>query len=163
MAVALAAALLTPVQTADSAQADALNAPAHHFVLVGAGRFAVLADLNTLSREGDNVRIRALQVSEAPFEIGGKSYWGGWSWWRFDCTTHMADRLDFASLRDNAVEGPVTPEPSPPYLAAKGGDADELLTLACADVSERKPDALSLADALKLGRAAVSGELDPPH
>ena len=132
----------------------------HGFVLTGAGRFAVLADLPTRRREGQIAEIRAFQVSEADFVIGGVAYVGGWSRWRFDCGAETADRLDFASLRADGVEGPSTPEPSPAYPAAPGGDAAELMAVACA-VDGPAPDVTTLEDAIRLGRAAVAGDLDP--
>jgi len=134
----------------------------HAFILTGAGRFAVLADLTTRRREGDIAEIRALQVSEDAFKIGDVEYWGGWSRWRFDCAATTADRLDFASLRADGVEGPSTPEPSPAYPASPGGDAAELLSIACS-TEDRAPDAKTLEDAIILGRAALSGDLDPPR
>lgn len=141
-------------------QAAPATAEAHAFVLTGAGRFAVLADLTTQRRTGDIAEIRTLQVSEEPFVISGKTYVGGWSNWRFDCVGKTADRLDFASLRDNGIEGPATPEPSPAYEAAPGGDAAEILAVACAD----EPPAAqvrTLAEAVRLARAALAGDLDP--
>jgi len=132
----------------------------HAFVLTGAGRFAVLADLTTRRREGDIAEMRSLQVAEESFTVGGVSYWGGWSRWRFDCAGQTADRLDFASLREGGGEGPSTPDPSPAYPAAPGGDAAELLAVACSTES-RVPDVTTLEAAVRLGRAALAGDLDP--
>jgi hypothetical protein len=144
---AVAMILALPAQTDD-----------HAFVLTGAGRFAVLADLASVRREGDSVLIRSFQVVEPDFTAGGQSYWGGWSWWRFDCAANTADRLDFASVREGGEEGPATPEDQPPYAVAPGGDAAELLAVACA--SERRPaDVTTLEEAVTLGRAALSGDL----
>lgn len=140
-------------------QAAPAAAEAHAFVLTGAGRFAVLADLTTRRRTGEIAEIRSLQLSEEAFVIGDKTYVGGWSNWRFNCAAKTADRLDFASLRDNGVEGPITPEPSPAYEAAPGGDAAELLAVACASELP-SPEARSLEDAIRLGRAALAGDLD---
>ena len=124
-------------------------------VLTGVGRFAVLADLSTLSRDGDMVRMRALQVAEEDFTAGGRSYWGGWSWWSFDCRVRTADRLDFASVREGGEEGPATPDTAPPYPAAPGGDAAELLAVACDPLSAGEADADNLEDAVTVGRAAL--------
>ncbi len=124
-------------------------------VLTGVGRFAVLADLSTIRRDGDQVRMRSLQVTEADFEAGGQSYWGGWSWWAFDCRARTADRLDFASVREGGVEGPATPDAAPPYPAAPGGDAAELLAVACDPASAGEADADNLEDAVRIGRAAL--------
>ena len=124
-------------------------------VLTGVGRFAVLADLSTISREGDEVRMRSLQVAEEDFEVGGQTYWGGWSWWTFDCRARTADRLDFASVREGGDEGPATPDTTAAYPAAPGGDAAELLAIACDPASAGEADADNLADAVRVGRAAL--------
>lgn len=124
-------------------------------VLTGVGRFAVLADLSTIDRDGDEVRMRSLQVAEEDFTAGGQSYWGGWSWWAFNCRTRTADRLDFASVREGGAEGPVTPDTAPAYPAAPGGDAAELLAVACDPASAGEADADNLADAVRVGRAAL--------
>ena len=124
-------------------------------VLTGVGRFAVLADLSTSRRAGDTARMRALQVAEDDFEIGGQTYWGGWSWWAFDCRSRTADRLDFASVREGGAEGPATPDAAPAYAAAPGGDAAELLAAACDPASAGEADADNLADAVRIGRAAL--------
>ena len=124
-------------------------------VLTGVGRFAVLADLSTVSRDGDAARMRSLQVTEQDFTVGGQTYWGGWSWWRFDCRARMADRLDFASVREGGAEGPATPDAAPPYPATPGGDAAELLAVACDPDAVGEADADNLADAVRVGRAAL--------
>ena len=124
-------------------------------VLTGVGRFAVLADLSTIDRDGDTVRMRALQVTDEAFTAGGETYWGGWSWWAFDCGARTADRLDFASLREGGAEGPSTPDTAPAYPAASGGDAAELLAVACEPASAGEADADNLADAVRIGRAAL--------
>lgn len=124
-------------------------------VLTGVGRFAVLADLSTLPRDGDMVRMRSLQVAEEDFTAGGETYWGGWSWWAFDCRARTADRLDFASVREGGAEGPATPDAAPPYPAAPGGDAAELLAVACDPASAGEADADSLEDGVRVGRAAL--------
>lgn len=126
-------------------------------VLTGVGRFAVLADLSTISRDGDRVRMRSLQVTEEDFQAGGQNYWGGWSWWSFDCAARTADRLDFASVREGGAEGPPTSDPAPAYAAAPGGDAAELLAVACDPASAGEADADNLADAVRIGRAALAG------
>ena len=124
-------------------------------VLTGVGRFAVLADLSTISRDGDRVRMRSLQVTESDFTAGGQTYRGGWSWWAFDCRARTADRLDFASVRDGGAEGPATPDAAPPYDAAPGGDAAELMAVACDPASAGEADADTLEDAVRIGRAAL--------
>ena len=124
-------------------------------VLTGVGRFAVLADLSTIRRDGAAVRMRALQVAEEDFTVGGQTYWGGWSWWSFDCRARTADRLDFASVREGGAEGPATPDAAPAYPAAPGGDAAELLAVACDPASAGEADADNLADAVRIGRTAL--------
>lgn len=104
---------------------------AHSLMLVGVGRFAVLADLATVRRDDPLVLIRSLQVAEETFAVAGKVYVGGWSWWSFDCDEGLADRLDFASVAADWSEGPATPERQPPYRASPGGDAAELMAVAC--------------------------------
>lgn len=131
----------------------------HALVLTGAGRFAVLADLTTIRRDGDGVEMRSFQVVEPDFTAGGQSYWGGWSRWRFDCAANTADRLDFASVREGGEEGPATADDHPAYDAAPGGDAAELLTVACS-TTPRTADVTTLRDAVILGRAVLAGELD---
>lgn len=128
-------------------------------VLTGIGRFAVFADAASVTPDGDGVRMRSLQISEDMI-IGDVAYAGGWSWWRFDCTAGTADRLDFASLRADGVEGPITPESAPPYAIAPGGDAAELAAVAC-ESPTRSIDATSAADAVKLGQALLRGATDP--
>ena len=95
--------------------------------------------------------MRSLQVSEEDMLIGDVAYAGGWSWWRFDCAGQTADRLDFASLRADGIEGPITPENAPPFAIAPGGDAAELGTVACSR-EPRAADAHSRADAVRMGR-----------
>ena len=128
--------------------------PAHSFVLTGAGRFAVLADLSTIRRQGDIAEMRSLQISEQPFVINGVAFVGGWSRWAFDCRARTADRLDFASLREDGVEGPATPDPAPAYDAAPGGDAAELLGVACGE--RRQERALTLDQAIERGQSALA-------
>lgn len=147
-------ALLTAVLLAAPACAEPQQGP--RLVLTGVGRFAVLADLSTIARDGDRVRMRSLQVTEEDFQAGGQTYWGGWSWWSFDCAARTADRLDFASVREGGAEGPATPDPAPAYPAAPGGDAAELLAVACDPASAGEADADNLADAVRVGRAALA-------
>ncbi|MBB4798631.1 alpha-L-fucosidase [Brevundimonas bullata] len=123
----------------------------HALVLTGVGRFAIFADAASITPDGDGVRMRSLQVSEEDMAIGDVAYSGGWSWWRFDCAAQTADRLDFASLRADGVEGPITPTKSSPYAIAPGGDAAELAAVACgAEVGSA--DATTAADAVRIGR-----------
>jgi len=147
----LMAALLTAPACAQPQQGPRL-------VLTGVGRFAVLADLSTILRDGDRARMRSLQVTEEDFQAGGQTYWGGWSWWAFDCAALTADRLDFTSVREGGAEGPATPDPAPAYAAAPGGDAAELLAVACDPASAGEADADNLADAVRVGRAALASQ-----
>ncbi|MNS81823.1 hypothetical protein D3C86_1274940 [compost metagenome] len=134
----------------------------HALVLTGVGRFAVFADAASVTPDGDGVRMRSLQINEEDMVIGDVAYAGGWSWWRFDCAAQTADRLDFASLRADGVEGPITPEKAPPYAIAPGGDAAELSNVACG-ADTRPADATSAAHAVKLGQSLLSGEIDEPR
>ena len=127
----------------------------HALAMTGVGRFAVFADLATIQREGGVARMRSLQVVEEDFTVGTTRYWGGWSWWRFDCAAGMADRLDFASVAVGGVEGPAMPEGQPAYAAAPGGDAAELLAVGCGIV-EPEVVAVSVEDAVRIGRAAMA-------
>ena len=147
---------LALLATPACAQPQGPQAEGPRLVLTGVGRFAVLADLSTLSRTGDTVRMRSLQVTEEDFQAAGEAYWGGWSWWAFDCAARTADRLDFASVREGGAEGPVTPDTAPAYPASAGGDAAELLAVACDPTSAGEADADNLADAVRVGRAALS-------
>ena len=125
-------------------------------VLTGVGRWAIFADAASITADGDGaVRMRSLQVADADFTIGDKAYWGGWSWWRFDCARQTGQRLDFASVAADGTEGPITPVNGAPEPLAPGGDAAELAAVACA----AKPpiaDAGSVADAVRLGRAQLN-------
>ena len=123
----------------------------HALVLTGVGRFAVFADSASLTPDGDGVRMRSLQISEEDMVIGGVAYSGGWSWWRFDCAAQTADRLDFASLKADGTEGPLTPENAPPYVISPGGDAAELAAVACG-AQAQAADAVNTADAVRTGR-----------
>ena len=123
----------------------------HALVLTGVGRFAVFADSASLTPDGDGVRMRSLQISEEDMVIGGVAYSGGWSWWRFDCAAQTADRLDFASLKADGTEGPLTPENAPPYVISPGGDAAELAAVACG-AQAQTADAVNTADAVRTGR-----------
>ncbi|WP_425991309.1 hypothetical protein [Brevundimonas sp. TWP2-3-2] len=136
---------------------DAASLPpeAHALVLTGVGRFVVFADAATIRREPDGVRMRSLQVVEADFTVGTTRYLGGWSWWRFGCDAGTADRLDFASVAVGGAEGPSTPEGQPAYPAAPGGDAAELLAVACGTV-EQKVVATTVEAAVRIGRAAMA-------
>jgi hypothetical protein len=132
----------------------------HRLELVGTGRFAVFADVGTIEARGAFVRMRSLQVGEEDLVVAGERYWGGWSWWVFDCAARTADRLDFASVREGGAEGPSTADAAPPYPAAPGGDAAELLAVACGSGPAGRPDADTVSDAVRLGRAALAGAGD---
>ncbi len=123
----------------------------HRLVLTGVGRFAIFADVASVMPDADGVRMRSLQISEEDMVIGDAAYAGGWSWWRFDCAAQTADRLDFASLKADGTEGPITPTKSAPYAIAPGGDAAELAAVACGS-DARAIDAVSTADAVRIGR-----------
>lgn len=153
----LTAALLAITTTPALAQSKPEHDGEHRFVLTGVGRFAVLADMVSLERDGDGdgVRLRAFQVAEEDFHIGDQAYWGGWSWWRFDCAARTADRLDFAAVKAGGAEGPATPDPAPPYAAVEGGDAFELLTAACDPASVGPYGVSALEEAVWVGREAL--------
>lgn len=121
---------------------------------VGVGRFAIYADVNSIEQDGDIARMRELQVTETGFKVGDVVYVGGWSRWAFDCRAMTADRLDFASLRADGTEGPSTPDTAPAYPAAAGGDAAELLAVACA--AKRPTDTMTLDEAVRLGQQALA-------
>jgi hypothetical protein len=127
----------------------------HAFVLTGSGRFAQMADAASITREGDTARMRVLQVADKDFHVGDVAYWGGWSWWAFDCSGRTADRLDFASVREGGAEGPAMADNQPAYEAAPGGDAAELLALACAP-ERPAAQAMTVAGAVTLGRQALT-------
>lgn len=155
-------ALMTTMIALAMLTAPSAMAQDHALVLTGVGRFAIFADAASVTPDGDGVRMRSLQVSEADLVIGDIAYSGGWSWWRFDCAAQTADRLDFASLRADGVEGPITPEPSPPYAISPGGDAAELAAVACASDTPAA-DTATVAEAVKLGQALLRGEIDGPR
>lgn len=149
IAASLAALLSSP--------AVAQDAEPHHLVLAGVGRFAVFADLSSAEAHWDGVRMRAFQVAEEDFEVAGQAYWGGWSWWRFDCDNRMADRLDFAAVKAGGVEGPTMSDDAPAYEAAPGGDAAELLEIACRSPGNWRDGYETLEAAVRAGRAALAG------
>ena len=134
--------------------ANAPQAQSHAFVITGAGRFAQAADTASISRDGDTARMRVLQVADKDFHVGDVAYWGGWSWWSFDCAARTADRLDFASVREGGVEGPSMADEQPAYPIASGGDADELAAVACA-AEPPASHAATVEEAVRLGRAAI--------
>ena len=123
-------------------------------VETGVGRFAIYADVASIEQEGDIAHMRKLQVTEAGFKVGDVTYVGGWSRWAFDCRAKTADRLDFASLKSDGTEGPATLDPAPPYAAAPGGDAAELLAVACGD--RISPETLTLDEAIRRGQAVLT-------
>lgn len=148
LAVSLAALLSSP--------AAAQGEGSHQLVLSGVGRFAVFADLSSAEAHWDGVRMRAFQVAEADFEVAGQAYWGGWSWWRFDCDARTADRLDFAAVKAGGAEGPAISDDAPAYEAAEGGDAAELLELACQSPAIQRDGLTTLEAAVRAGRAALA-------
>lgn len=146
----LVAPSLSAAQSAEPAK--------HVLILTGVGRYAVFADFASVTPDGDGVRMRAFQVSEPGFAVGDQAYWGGWSWWRFDCGARTVDRLDFAAVKAGGQEGPATPDPAPPYAIARGGDAEELAAIACRDAVPIVPDAYTLEDAVRIGHARLTEE-----
>jgi hypothetical protein len=145
--------LLVLLALASGAQASSTEG---RWVLTGVGRFAVFADLNSIRREGDIALMTSFQVVEEDFGIGGRPYSGGLSHWSFDCATHMADRLDFISVNAALGFGEGTAEPGPAYPAVPGGDAAELLAVACDPASAGEADADNLSDAVRVGRAVMA-------
>ena len=123
-------------------------------VETGVGRFAIYADVASIEQEGDIAHMRELQVTETGFKVGDVTYVGGWSRWAFDCRAKTADRLDFASLKSDGTEGPSTADPAPAYAAAPGGDAAELLAVACGD--KVSVETLTLDEAIRRGQAALA-------
>jgi hypothetical protein len=57
--------------------------------------------------------------------------------------------------RAGGAEGPATPDNAPPAPVAPGGDAAELLAVACDPTLAGEADADNLADAVRIGRAAL--------
>lgn len=134
-------------------------APPPLLAFTGSNRFAVFADLASIMPEPDEgasvVRMRSLQISREDMLISGVAYVGGWSWWRFDCAAWTADRLDFASLRADGTEGPVTPENAPPAPITPGQDAAALAAAACGKAFPAV-EATSTAAAVWIGRARLA-------
>ncbi len=128
----------------------------HDFVLAHLGRFAVFADRASIDRQGDVAEMRALQVADAGFHAGDQPYWGGWSRWRFDCAARTADRLDFASVKEGGEEAAPFPDEAAAYDAAPGGEAAELLDVACTEVWHTTGDARTVTEAVRLGRLALA-------
>ena len=136
-------------------QTVALAPAGPELLLTGVGRFAIFADLSTRSRSGDQARIRSLQVAEPGFEVEGQAFWGGWSWWAFDCEARTADQLDFASVLADGVEGPSVPEDQPPFPVSPGGDAEEMLTVACTGTAPEGPVLGSVEAAVEEGHRRI--------
>jgi hypothetical protein len=135
-----------------------LSPPAepHRFVYLGSGRYAQYADMASLTPEGDGGRIRVFQVVEPDFTAAGARYWGGWSWWRFECGAGgQVDRLDFAAVREGGAEGPATADPAPAYEAIEGGDAFEMVVAAC-NPDDYDVDFTTLDAAVTHGRAQLA-------
>lgn len=128
--------------------------PTHAFVVTGTGRFAQVADAASILRDGSKARMRVLQVADSEFTVAGTHFWGGWSWWSFDCKLRTADRLDFASVREGGLVGPLMADDTPAHPIAPGGDAEELARLACSDQLPAI-QARTLEDAVRLGRQAM--------
>ena len=132
------------------------QSPEPQLVMSGVGRFAVFVDLSTREAMGDQIRIRALQVAEPGFEVGGQAYWGGWSWWMFDCAEHTADRLDFASVLAGGLERPAMEDTQPAFDASPGGDAAEMLEIACSAEAPDGPVFTSVEDAVAEGHRQLA-------
>jgi len=144
--ILLALSVVVPAQAAEV-----------RLALTGVGRFAVFADISSIQPDGDGVRMRAFQVVEDSFAVDGTGYWGGWSWWRFDCAAHTADRLDFAAVRTGGEAGPAVADAAGPYEASPGGDAAELLAMACRpETAATAVEVGSLAEAVSLGRERLA-------
>ena len=148
-------ALLALIVAGLSAAPGMASEPEPQLVMSGVGRFAVFVDLSTREADGRQVRIRSLQVAEPGFEVEGVQYWGGWSWWQFDCVDRTADRLDFASVLAGGVEGPAVEDPQPAFIASPGGDAAEVLAIACATGPYEGPTFGSLEDAVVEGHRQI--------
>lgn len=127
----------------------------HDFVLAHLGRFAVFADRASIERQGDTATMRAFQVADADFRVGDQAYWGGWSRWRFDCAARAADRLDFTSVKEGGETAAPFPD-APAYDAAPGGEAAELLSVACTEARATAADARSVEEAVRRGRVALA-------
>ncbi len=128
----------------------------HDLVLAHLGRFAVFGDRASIQRSGEIVEMRALQVADADFRVGDQAYWGGWSRWRFDCAARTADRRDFASVKEGGEEAAPFPDDAPAYDAAPGGEAAELLDIACLEAWHTVGDARDVEEAVRKGRAALA-------
>ena len=129
--------------------------PEPQLVMSGVGRFAVFVDLSTRGSAGETVRVRALQVAEPGFQVEGQSYWGGWSWWMFDCGSRTADRLDFASVLAGGIEGPPVEDPQPAFTVSPGGDAAEMLDMACGTEAPDAPVFTSVEEAVAEGHRQI--------
>lgn len=160
MKISIKSALVGLVLLAAPACAQPAPPPpeAPKLVLVRVERFAVLADLSTVTPDGDGVRMRSFQVAPEGFRAADNAYWGGWSWWRFDCVARTADRLDFVSVRERGAEGPATPDAAPAAAVGASGDAAALLTVACDPASVGEADADSLEEAVRVGRTALTAQ-----
>ncbi|MFS0710329.1 hypothetical protein [Brevundimonas phoenicis] len=150
--------LIIPVPAPAPAPVVEVAPPSAQLAFTGSSRFAVFADIASITTEPERsahtVRMRSLQVSREDMLIGGVAYVGGWSWWRFDCAAWTADRLDFASLRADGTEGPVTPERSPPAVIAPSQDASALAATACGEAFPAV-EATSARAAVWIGRARL--------
>lgn len=154
----------------DAVQPPAAQAPPpspeSDLVLARVDRFALFVDRASMERQDQAVTLRALQIAPEGFQAGSRLYAGGWSGWRFDCAARTGDRLDFAAVAENGVEGPVTPETGPARAIDASGDMTALFEIACGD-PERGPatqaaSASSLAQAVSLGRARLAAASRPP-
>lgn len=149
-------ALLTLLGAGVMAGPGQAQEPQPQLVMSGVGRFAVFVDLSTRDARGQQVRIRSLQVAEPGFEVEGQPYWGGWSWWRFDCVERTADRLDFVSVLAGGIEGPSVEDPQPAFTVSPGGDAAEMLDMACATEAPHGPVFTSVEDAVAEGHRQLA-------
>lgn len=125
------------------------------WVLASAGRDAVLADVASIRRDGDSVRMRSLLVLKEDVRLAGAPYWGGAHQWTFDCGARTADLHHFAFLMGDGNYGTGSLDRSPPYAPAPDRSEAALLTIACDPGSAGEADADNLADAIRLGRAAL--------
>ena len=125
------------------------------WVLASVDRDAVFADVASIQRDGDSVRMRSLLVLKEDFLLGGAPTWGGSRQWTFDCRTGTADLHLFVFLMGDGSYGQGTLDRNPPYVPAENRDEAALLAVACDPASAGEADADNLADAVRVGRAAL--------
>ena len=125
------------------------------WVLRFVGSDAVLADVASIQRDGDSVRMRSLLVFKEDVRLAGPLYWGGAHQWTFDCRAGTADLRHFAFLMGGGNYGEGVLDRNPPYAAATSRREAALLAVACDPASAGEADADNLEDAVRVGRAAL--------